>query len=173
MAEQREAIIRFDIRTILALMAFAAIAAAGIASATQGWSYVFDSLLVLLLGGSLVASAFCIGSRRAFWFALFVFTLLYLLATHNSLKPLGIRGLPTNTWIRNTMNRLHPAITHVENRSRRGVPYKATVIEPNPKAYVGSQIGYKSMAIVVGLIAAYISRALYVIAQRRVEATSD
>ncbi len=162
-AKHREAIVRFDVRAILVLMAFVALACAAFATGAQGWVYVFDGLTLLLLGGSLIAAVVSHESRRAFWFAFFVFATLYLATTYNSLKFLGIDdGLPTNKWVYGIVHQVYPPM---------GEPTSFSGTTPfylhDPRASVTSQVAHQSIAILVGIVAAYVSRAMYVISERR------
>lgn len=165
MSECREAIFRFDIRAMLVLTAFVALACAAFATGGQWWVYIFDGLTLLLLGGSLVTAVISRGGRRAFWFAFFVFATLYLAATYNSLKFLGIEdGVPTNKWVSGIVYKVYPPIE--QPTSFFGTP---TFYRRDPRASVTSHVAFQSFAILVGIVAAYASRAIYVVSERRRE----
>lgn len=162
MAEKRDAIFQFDLRAVLALIVCLAITCTAIASGGYTWLYLFNPVLILLVGGALVASVASTGPRRTFWFAFVVFTCLYLLAANNNLGSFGIRhGFPIVGWVSQLVRQIHP-----DPQASQTFP-GMTVYNPNARAEVAYEIAIKAFAILFGFVAAYISRAVYVLAERR------
>ncbi len=162
MQTEHEAIVQFNLRTILVAMAFVALTCTAFVHATSGWQYVIDGVTCLAIGGGLVASVACSGSRRVFWFALVVFATLYLAATYGELEFLGVQdGVVTSEWINYVANSVHPTGQKVWD-------YRSVPVFPSiQKADTAARIGLQAMALGVGLLAAYISRAIYMLAQNR------
>lgn len=166
MADNREAVFQFDLRAVLVLMAFVALACAGFAMGTQGWVHTFHVLTLVLLGGGLVASVGSTGSRRIFWFSLVVFTSLYLAATYRKLEFLGLKdGVPTSEWVDDLAASRYPNLK--KSLPQQNMFGQGFYFDANPRRGPASEVGFQAVAIAFGLLAAYVSRAVYVLSARR------
>ncbi len=158
MVDQRESILRFDLRTLLIATGIVAIACTALATGAEFWDQVFDVVTLVSLSGGLVASIANHGSRRVFWLAFVVFSTMYLLASYNAFTSLGIRdGMPTNDWVEALAKWIHPPPDLTQ-------PGSSVLLR---EMSVAARVGFQLAALLVGLLAAYISQAIYVVSERR------
>jgi hypothetical protein len=148
---------RFSIRTILIIIAYAAIALPGLVHPTRAWVGVMYGITVVLLFYSIVTAIYQTERARAFWIGFALFGVGYLGLLFGPFAELSLR-LPTTQLLGSSCEIFHgPASYPAQN------PYSSWLSPSSPLSFVvpSSPSGYTNNPTEVPYMFVEIGQAIF------------
>lgn len=173
-ADSREPLFQFRIRTLLIWMAIAAFFCTAFVTGSWIWHALTSSVVLISITFAAVMVIATHGPERIFFVAFLFFTVAYAATVSGYLGVIGLQNpdLPLAPLIRHVARQIHAEASPIVTRDpARAVVNSRTlerlVRERGQKVAVSTFIGQQAMSILIGAIAAYTCRAIYVAKNRK------